>query len=186
MTTYRFPEDAGTKVAGGNAEAIAAHLRALGLPAQQVRVRREDDAVILEGEVPDAAARERIVLACGNLASIGRVEDRMTVVRRSDLLDTLAGFARLPGGSASTQAAEREMHAAQPERGEAFGPGGSLLHTVQPGETLEGIAQRHYGMTREVRRLLEANAPMLGDERALRPGMVLRIPLGRPTRPVSK
>jgi len=189
MATYAFPAEAGAPPAGGrlDSDAVAARLSALGLPAGDLRIACQDDAVVLEGRVPDAATQERIVLAAGNIQGVARVEDRMVPAHRAGLLEAFAGLANLPAGSASLDAAEDRVHEAAPDPGDtAFGPGGSVFHTVQEGETLEGIAQRHYGMTREVRRILEANAGLLSDERAVRPGMVLRLPqdgrrsLGRP------
>jgi nucleoid-associated protein YgaU len=69
------------------------------------------------------------------------------------------------------------VHRAAPDPGDTgFGPGGSILHVVQPGETLEAIAARHYGDTAAAGWVLESNAPVLPDAAALRPGMVLRLP----------
>lgn len=184
MTTYRFPIGAGDPPPGGvpTAEAIAARLGALGLPAEGLRITCQDGMVRIEGKVPDPATQERIVLAAGNVQGIGEVEDRMVPAQRSGLLEAFGGLAHLPPGAGSLEAAGQAVHEARPEPSTSFGPGGSLFYTVQPGEALEGIAQRHYGMTREAWRIREANAPLLADENALRPGMVLRLPPGRPGR----
>jgi nucleoid-associated protein YgaU len=178
MTTYRFPAEAGAAIAGGppTANAITEVLDRFGLPAAGLRILRRGSAATLEGSVPDDATRERVVLAVGNLQGIGQVDDRLTVAKPSGLLDTLGGFARLPAGAVSADSAEAVMHRAAPEPGTVFGPAGSLLHTVQPGETLVDIARRHYGGPGETRRILDANAPILADAGALRPGMVLRLP----------
>ncbi|MFC7476814.1 BON domain-containing protein [Dankookia sp. GCM10030260] len=179
MPTYRFPAEAGLALDGGapTAAAISDRLAELGLTRQGVMITRHDDAATLEGQVPDEATRERVLLVVGNLQGIARVEDRLTVARGSGLLDTLGGFARLPAGSASTEAAERAVHRAVPDPGDTgYGPGGSILHLVQPGETLEGIAARHYHDTAGAGWLLECNAAVLSGAGALRPGMVLRVP----------
>ena len=180
MATYLFPIDAGAPPSGGeglDADAVATRLSALGLPARDLRIQCRGDAVVLEGQVQDAATQERIVLAAGNIQGVARVEDRMAPSHRAGLLEAFAGLAQLPAGAASLDAAEDRVHEAAPDPGDtAFGPGGSVFHTVQDGESLEGIAQRHYGMAIEARRILEANAGLLSDERALRPGMVLRLP----------
>lgn len=178
MPTYRFPAEAGLALAGGapSADAISGRLDELGLPRQGVTVTRHDDAARLEGSVPDDTTRERILLAVGNLQGIARVEDRLTVARSSGLMDTLGAFARLPAGSANTEAAERTVHRAAPETDTGFGPGGSVLYVVQPGETLEAIAGRHYHDTSAAGWILESNAPVLADASALKPGMVLRLP----------
>lgn len=180
MATYFFPIDAGVPPSGGGgltADAVVARLSELGLPARDLRVDCAGDAIALEGSVPDAATQERIVLAAGNLQGVARVEDRMAPSHRAGLLEAFAGLASLPTGAASFDSAEDRVHEAEPDPGDtAFGPGGSVFHTVQEGESLEGIAQRHYGMAIEARRILESNAGLLSDERALRPGMVLRLP----------
>jgi nucleoid-associated protein YgaU len=178
MPTYRFPAEAGLALEGGapSAAAITDRLAELGLTRQEVMVTRHDDAATLEGSVPDDTTRERILLAVGNIQGIARVDDRLTVARSSGLLDTLSAFARLPAGSASTEATERAVHRATPDTDTGFGPGGSILHLVQPGETLEAIAARHYGDTAAAGWILESNTPVLTDASALRPGMVLRLP----------
>jgi nucleoid-associated protein YgaU len=178
MTTYHFPIEAGTATAGGQptAHAITEVLNRFGLPAAGLQIGCRGSAVTLEGSVPDDATRERVVLAVGNLQGIEQVDDRLTVAKPTGLLDTLGSFARLPAGAASAEAAETAVHRAAPEPGTVFGPAGSLLHTVQPGETLADIASRHYGGPGETRRILEANAPILAAAEALRPGMVLRLP----------
>lgn len=184
MTTYRFPEEAGDAIQGDaiTGEAIIARLARLGLPGEGLRVARDGRRVVLEGPVPDEATQERIVLAVGNIQGVGVVEDNMQAGRRSGLLEAFGGLAHLPAGAANLNAGEAEVSRSEPEPGTTFGPGGSLFHTVQPGETLEGIAQRHFGTTREAEVLREANAPLLADDAAVRPGMVLRLPTGRPRR----
>jgi len=186
MATYHFPAEAGFGIAGGfpksppDPPAIAAHLRTIGLPAEGLRLGRRGDAVQVEGSVPDAATRELVLLAIGNLRGIGRVEDRLVVARPSPgLLGSLGAFAHLPAGSANLQAAREAVHQSRPEVGTVFGPGGSLFHTVQPGESLAEIAGRHYGgaaaAAATAERILEANAPVLRDT-AIGPGIVLRLP----------
>lgn len=54
---------------------------------------------------------------------------------------------------------------------------GSKEHVVQPGDTLSGIAKKHYGRSGDWPRILDANREVLGDDAGnLRPGMRLRIP----------
>ena len=179
MPTYRFPAEAGLALDGGalTADAINHRLSALGLTREGITVSRNDDAVTLEGRLPDEATRERVLLAVGNLQGVARVDDRMTVAQaREGLLGTLGAFARLPSGSATIEAAERSVHAARPDSDARFGPGGSILHVVQPGETLEAIAARHYHDTAAAGWILESNDLVVSDASALRPGMVLRLP----------
>jgi nucleoid-associated protein YgaU len=182
MTTYHFPAEAGAAIVPGGApdpSAIAAHLDRLGLPHGGVRITRRGEAgARLEGSVPDPPTRERLLLAIGNLRGIARVEDRLTVAAAPrGLLDGLAAFGRLPAGAANLAGVRDALRHAEPEPDTVFGPGGSLLHTVQPGETLAAIAARHYGATPGAEeRILEANLPVLPGPAAVLPGIVLRLP----------
>ncbi|WP_149536914.1 LysM peptidoglycan-binding domain-containing protein [Siccirubricoccus phaeus] len=178
MPLYRFPTESGYGPAASRpaASAVLARFDVLGLPRQGVSVRLEGEKLVLEGEVEDGATQERLVLAAGNLPGIAVVEDRLTPRHRPGLLASLGSFAQLPAGSASTAAAAEAVHAAQPEPEERFGGGGSLFHTVAPGETLESIAARHYGDARRAAAILEANQPMLQRASAVRAGLVLRLP----------
>jgi nucleoid-associated protein YgaU len=138
-------------------------------------VARQGNLAILDGQVPDGDTREKLVLAIGNLRGIEEVEDRLTVAHTPGLLESLGSFAHLPAGAIRMQAAEHAMHSAQPEPGTVFGPGGSLFHTVQPGESLAELARRHLGEANEAPLLMAANAPMLPPGEPP-PGWVLRIP----------
>jgi len=178
MPSYRFPVDAGRRLTDATPKAITAELDRLGLPHEGVHISRQGDSVSLDGKVKDADVAERLVLAIGNLQGVGRVQDRLGHGHKPSLFDTLGAFAHLPAGAASTEAAETAVHAAKPEPETHFGPGGSLFHTVQPGETLAEIAARHDPGRDAEMRLLAANAPILPDAAALRPGMVVRIPPG--------
>lgn len=181
MPSYRFAPEAGIAARGETPSAaeVTARLQALGLPAEALTIGCEGDAVSIEGPVPDPTTQERILLAAGNIRGVARVRDRMVPAQRPGLLDAFAGLAHLPGGAASMEAAGERVHQAAPDPGDhEFGPAGSLFHTVQPGETLEAIAERHYGTPLEAVRLGEANLGLLPDGGTLAPGIVLRLPPG--------
>lgn len=180
MPSYHFPAEAGqtltdTKPETFGPEAITARLKSLGLAQDGLRIDRRGDTVTLEGRVADAATQELLVLATGNLAGIAHVRDQLTTGHAPGLLDSLGAFARLPAGSASTEAAETTVHAAQAEPATRFGPAGSLFHTLQPGESLADVAHRHFGEGHGEARLRAANAAILGDAEP-GPGIVVRIP----------
>lgn len=179
MTTYRFAAKVGSVLAGDppTEQGIAAVLDRLGLPHGGLRVALQGGTATLAGEVPDPEMQEQLLLAVGNLRGIGAVWDDTTVTRRSGLLDTVGAFAHLPTGSAATDAAEEEVHRAAPVPDAMFGPAGSLLHRVRPGETLASIAARHYGSEAEAPRFLHANAAMVAEAVPIEPGIVLRLPL---------
>jgi nucleoid-associated protein YgaU len=60
------------------AEAIRTEMERLGLPAQGMEVRVEGDTVRISGAVPDAATREKLILAAGNVAGIAKVEETIS------------------------------------------------------------------------------------------------------------
>jgi nucleoid-associated protein YgaU len=51
-----------------------------------------------------------------------------------------------------------------------------VLHTVESGDTLWKVAQKHYGNGSKYTVIFEANKPMLSDPDKIYPGQVLRIP----------
>lgn len=52
----------------------------------------------------------------------------------------------------------------------------ATFHTVERGDTLSKIAQKHYGKAGAYMKIFEANKPMLSDPDKIYPGQVLRIP----------
>ncbi len=92
-----------------SADAISAELKTLGLNAEGMNVTVEGDTVKVSGAAPDAATREKIILAAGNVAGVSKVDDSITttggggepkfhtVVRG----DTLSAIAQKYLGSAS-------------------------------------------------------------------------------------
>lgn len=183
MVVYRFPPEAGAPPGGPAAApqpgAVAARIARLGLPGAGLAIEAEGERVRIAGEVPDAEAAARIILAAGNMQGIAEVEDAMQPRRREGLLAAFGGLAHVPGGAASFSSAEDRVHEATPTAGEvAYGPDGSLFHVVQPGESLDAIARRHYGGTLQALQLREANDLALPADTsaALPAGLVLRLP----------
>ncbi len=64
------------------AEAIGAHVRKLGLAPDDLQVSYDaaTQKVTVSGTAPDQAARERIMLAAGNVLGVAAVDDRLSVV----------------------------------------------------------------------------------------------------------
>lgn len=63
------------------AQAIQKYIASLGLPADALKVAYDgkSETVTLSGQVPDQAAREKVVLAAGNVANVAGVHDQLTV-----------------------------------------------------------------------------------------------------------
>jgi nucleoid-associated protein YgaU len=57
-------------------------------------------------------------------------------------------------------------------------PAKAATITVEPGQTLSGLAMLHLGSSRHWRELLDANRDVLRSPEQLQPGMVLRLPAG--------
>ncbi len=57
----------------------------------------------------------------------------------------------------------------------AVGTSGST-YTVQPGDTLSGIAKKHLGDANAYTRIFEANRDVLSDPDRIQPGQVLKLP----------
>ncbi len=83
------------------ADAIQKELQALGLDAKDVKVEVQGDTVRLSGTAPDAATREKLILAAGNVAGIAKVEEsvqaagagpepRFHTVAKGDTLSAIA------------------------------------------------------------------------------------------------
>lgn len=131
------------------AEAIQKELQNLGLNAQDLEVKVEGDTVRLSGKAPDPETREKLILAAGNVAGIAKVEDSIQTTTQV-------------GGGQQAGAA-----AAAPD---------PVFYTVVKGDTLSGIAKKHYGNANKYMAIFEANRPMLKDPDRIYPGQVLRIP----------
>jgi len=56
------------------------------------------------------------------------------------------------------------------------GGGGAPTYTVQAGDTLSAIAQRHYGKASHWHAIFEANRDQINDPDKIRPGQVLNLP----------
>jgi Uncharacterized protein containing LysM domain len=63
-----------------------------------------------------------------------------------------------------------------PGGGGGSGGAGAQTYTVQAGDTLSHIAQRHYGKASRWHAVFEANRDQLDDPDLIRPGQVLKLP----------
>lgn len=74
--------DAANKAA---ADAIVAYIRAQNLGAENLSVQFDgaNSEVTVSGQAPDQETREKILLCCGNVAGVEKVNDAMTVAAAS-------------------------------------------------------------------------------------------------------
>lgn len=84
MGFFDFVKDAGKKLFGddeapaSSAEAIEKEVAALGLDGD-VKVEVSGDTVKIAGAAPTQEAREKLILAAGNVLGIGKVEEEISV-----------------------------------------------------------------------------------------------------------
>jgi nucleoid-associated protein YgaU len=162
MGIFNFIASVGEKLAGAPDDKAAertwrqAALRnvpaKLGLPVTDFDVALNGEVAVLTGKVPSREIEEKIVLAVGNTAGVGSVDDRLQVI---------ASSASTPNTSPSAAASS----AAQ-----------SVFYTVKKGDNLSTIAKEQYGNASRYMAIFEANKPMLKDPDKIYVGQVLRVP----------
>lgn len=95
------PVGAPTKPAPVTAGTLHMHLKRLGLAPDDLSVKFQDGAVTLSGTVADAAQREKIVLAVGNVIGVESVDEALAIageppastfytVKKGDTLSAIA------------------------------------------------------------------------------------------------
>ena len=117
MSIFSFVKEAGEKLIDlltpGNANAseqLKEHIAKVGLGNPNVQATVEGDKVIVSGEVASQEEKEKILLALGNIAGVGSVEDQITVtgpvVVSAEFVtvkkgDTLSAIAKVQYGDAN-------------------------------------------------------------------------------------
>ena len=117
MSIFSFVKEAGEKLIDlltpGNAKAgeqLKEHIAKVGLGNPNVQATVDGDKVTVTGEVASQEEKEKILLAVGNIAGVGSVDDQITVsgpivaiarfvtVKKGD---TLSAIAQVEYGKAS-------------------------------------------------------------------------------------
>jgi nucleoid-associated protein YgaU len=167
MGLFSFVKSIGEKISGGKIDpaSLGSHVRALGLPVEKLllSVSEDRETVDVFGYVPDLAAKEKLILAIGNLDGVGKVNDHIRIGTPPALVNVTA----VPTTVA-------EAVAAAPVEPEVVPT--SVFYTVGKGDTLSKIAKEHYGNANAYHAIFEANKPMLTHPDKIFPGQVLRIP----------
>lgn len=105
----------------------------------------------------------------------GRVQAPDSIVTSSGDVDTATLLDSLVQHSAGSQTAPTAAPV-PPTDIASVAPEKDLFYVVQPGDSLAGIALRHYGTTTAHDIIYTANRDILPTPSAVRPGMTLRIP----------
>jgi nucleoid-associated protein YgaU len=99
--------------------------------------------------------------------------------RSADFSNVQGHADTVPAGKVARDAdfADVRSHADTVPSGSGGGSGaGTQTYTVQAGDTLSHIAQRHYGKASRWHAIFEANRDQLDDPDLIRPGQVLKLP----------
>lgn len=178
MGVFDFLSSVGEKLTGGPSDEAAAEQRwrqaalknvpaKLGLPVTDFDVALEGDAAVITGKVPSREVAEKIVLAIGNTAGIGKVDDRLEVA-------AAAAPATIPEPGSTDAAAPATAASDSAAAPAAEAP--AVFYTVKKGDNLSSIAKEHYGAASKYMLIFEANKPMLTHPDKIYVGQVLRIP----------
>lgn len=163
MGLFDFVKEAGEKLLGRDKEAEAKQ--------KQVEAKAAEGAAImaerrLAGEILRFVAGLKLdvtdlsVKVDGDTATIkGSVPNQETREKVVLAVGNTHGIARVDD--------QLEVGTAEPE---------AAFYTVVRGDTLSGIAKKHYGAASKYMVIFEANKPMLKDPDKIYPGQVLRIP----------
>ncbi|MBK5074765.1 peptidoglycan-binding protein LysM [Budviciaceae bacterium CWB-B4] len=89
---FNFVKEAGEKLWDSvsskpedKAAKLKAHLDKMGLPgSDKVDIKVENDTVIVGGEAADQELKEKLMVILGNVASIGNVQDQVSVIQPSE------------------------------------------------------------------------------------------------------
>ena len=137
------------------------HLRNKGLEEkiEGLSLEVSDDKVTVGGKVKNEDIAEIVVLSVGNFQGVAGVDDKLEVTAPAP---AAAGAGAVAAAPAATPTVERK-------------PAG-VFHTVESGDTLWAIAEKHLGDGNKYTAIFEANKPMLKDPDSIYPGQKLRIP----------
>lgn len=116
MSLFAFVKDAGVKLweslvgqEAQAAESLKDHVTKVGLGNPNIEVSVEGDKVIARGEVASQEEKEKILLALGNVAGVGEVDDQINVTTPAPAArfvtvkkgDTLSAIAKAEYGNAN-------------------------------------------------------------------------------------
>ncbi|PIA72406.1 MULTISPECIES: peptidoglycan-binding protein LysM [Pseudomonas] len=116
MSLFAFVKDAGVKLweslvgqEAQAAESLKEHVAKVGLGNPDIEVSVEGDKVIARGEVASQEEKEKILLALGNVAGVGEVDDQISVTTPAPEArfvtvkkgDTLSAIAKAEYGNAN-------------------------------------------------------------------------------------
>lgn len=169
----------------------------LGLQVEGLNVSYAPFTATVTGKTKTQADREKIVLAIGNNAGVGQVDDQLSVEVQAPAAvfhtvesgDTLSKISLAQYGVIHKYDVIFEANTPMLKAPDDIFPGqvlripqiDTVLHTVKAGETLGTIAKHWYGKSSEYNRIFEANKDILKDANSVDKGQVLQIPSTQPS-----
>ncbi len=150
MGLFDFVKDAGRQLFNTDSEAadnIKQHLEIKTSGIKNIEVEFDDGVATICGDCVNQATKDNAILMVGNIAGVEKV---------------VADELRVP--------APKPDAPPEPEEKAEF-------YTIVSGDTLGGIAKRHYGKASQYMRIFEANRDIISDPNKIYPGQKIRIPL---------
>ena len=160
MSIFSFLKDAGEKFSdfvtgdGKQETAIKNRIEQLKLKISNLEVEVKGDKAILSGQANSNDAREKAILAAGNIQGISEVDARINVVQNVEIA---------PGIKSDNASQDNQQK-------------DSTFYQVKSGDTLSKIAKQFYGDANRYNDIFKANQPMLSHPDKIYPGQTLRIP----------
>jgi len=174
----------------------------IGLSVQHLTVGFAAGTATVGGTTESQTDREKLIMAVGNTPVVERVDDRITVEAPESEAppepectwhtvasgDTLSAISQAAYGDPNLYNEIFEANKPMLSDPNLIYPGQVLRippragapagrqHTVQPGDTLGGIAAAYYGNPGEYNRIFDANRDKLANPNAVAVGQVLNIP----------
>jgi len=150
MGIFNFIKDAGKKIlgSGNDDEAIKKEIEESfeDEPVQGLVVSVEDGVVTLAGVAKDNETREKVILIAGNVEGVESVNAEQLVT--PEMIE-----------------ATNERDIPEP-----------TFYTIQDGDTLWAIAQKHLGDGNRYQEIVDANLEVIKDADKIYPGQTIRIP----------
>ena len=158
MGIFDFLKGAGRKVDENKvADDIRNHInRTLGDQIEGLNVRFDDGTVYLSGIADYHSTKQKATLLAGNTSGVEKVDDSALTVKPLEV---------------HRQEAEEYKAGATADQEGAY-----EFYTIQQGDSLSKIAQRHYGDAGKWRELYEANKGVIDDPDLIYPGQTIRVP----------
>lgn len=170
-------------------QALMDRVKELKLDVDDLDIDYDKGTATVMGIAANEDTREKVLVAVGNTKGVQKVKDSMavgmTAAEREEIKARTAERAKeLMAKDTQAEAKARYDQAQRriafqreiAERRKAAEASKTVFYTVQKGDSLRKIAEKHYGDESKWQGIFEANQPMIKKADLIYPGQVLRIP----------